>query len=77
MKIGERGQITIPKRFRQKFGLKPNSDVEFVEEGGRLVLRKVAMGIDPVEQLAGSCQTSLKSLGFKSVDEYLEQIRGR
>ncbi len=40
MKIGERGQITIPQKFRLRFGLKPKAQVEFVECDGQLVLRK-------------------------------------
>jgi AbrB family looped-hinge helix DNA binding protein len=40
MKIGERGQVTIPQKFRQRFGLKSKAQVEFVEIDGQLVLRK-------------------------------------
>jgi AbrB family looped-hinge helix DNA binding protein len=29
MKIGERGQITIPKKLREKYGFFPNIEVEF------------------------------------------------
>lgn len=40
MKIGERGQVTIPQHHRKRFGLKPATAVEFVAVGGRLVLQK-------------------------------------
>ncbi|MBW1937038.1 MAG: AbrB/MazE/SpoVT family DNA-binding domain-containing protein [Deltaproteobacteria bacterium] len=30
MKIGERGQVTIPKAIRERYGFLPNREVEFV-----------------------------------------------
>ena len=42
MKIGERGQVTIPKELRERFGLLPNMEVEFVadEKGIRIQKRR-------------------------------------
>ena len=38
MKIGERGQVTIPKNIREKYGIMPTIEVEFVpEENGVLI----------------------------------------
>ena len=35
MRITAKGQVTIPKKWREKFGLWPGTEVEFVpEEGG-------------------------------------------
>ena len=39
-KIGTRGQVTIPKEARDKFGLKPGDILLFVSEEGKLILRK-------------------------------------
>jgi len=39
-KIGSRGQVTIPKRAREEFGLKPGGMVLFVAENKKLILRK-------------------------------------
>lgn len=77
MKMGERGQVTIPKKLRERFGLRPRIEVEFVDERGRLVLKKVEHGADPVEAVAGSCKGSLRKLGFVTADEYIEVLRGR
>lgn len=38
MKITSKGQVTIPQRFRLKFGLLPHSEVAFEEIDGRVVL---------------------------------------
>ena len=40
MKIGERGQITIPKPIRDRLGLEPSTRVEFRLRGEVVELRK-------------------------------------
>jgi AbrB family looped-hinge helix DNA binding protein len=40
MRIGERGQVTIPKDIREQFGLGPKAEVEFRVVGGSIVLKK-------------------------------------
>ncbi|MFZ1325739.1 MAG: AbrB/MazE/SpoVT family DNA-binding domain-containing protein [Candidatus Contendobacter sp.] len=39
MKISENGQVTIPQEFRERYGLLPNAEVQFIpdESGLRLV----------------------------------------
>lgn len=39
-KIGTRGQLTIPKKAREKFNLKAGDIVIFVEENGKLIIKK-------------------------------------
>ncbi|MBE2295404.1 MAG: AbrB/MazE/SpoVT family DNA-binding domain-containing protein [Phycisphaerales bacterium] len=40
MRIGERGQVTIPQELRERYGLLPNTEIQFVpdETGLRLVV---------------------------------------
>jgi AbrB family looped-hinge helix DNA binding protein len=40
MRITSKGQVTIPQDLRERFGLLPLTEVEFVAEGRRLVIRK-------------------------------------
>lgn len=47
MKITSKGQVTIPLPIRNEFGLKPGTDVEFVAEGEKVVLKRCEE--DPVE----------------------------
>ena len=42
MKVTTKGQVTIPLPLRQKAGIVPGSEVEFIEDQGRLYLKKVA-----------------------------------
>jgi AbrB family looped-hinge helix DNA binding protein len=72
MKIGERGQVTIPQKYRNRFGLAPATDVEFVEEAGQLVLKKVKKASHPINKYVGV----LKGRGQRS-DDLVEAMRGR
>lgn len=42
MKITAKGQVTVPQEIRERFGLMPNTDVEFAVSGDRVYLRKAA-----------------------------------
>jgi len=45
MRITAKGQVTIPKKWREKFGLLPGTEVEFVpEEGGLKLVKKSLSG---------------------------------
>lgn len=37
-RVTSKGQVTIPKRYREQFGIEPESEVEFDAEHGRLFL---------------------------------------
>ena len=45
------GEVKIPERFREQFGLTPGTAVEFEEIDGLLVLRKVQGGVTDVRPL--------------------------
>jgi AbrB family looped-hinge helix DNA binding protein len=74
MKISERGQVTVPKKQRDRFGLKPDTDVEFVEVDHQLVLRKKRNGQLPIESVRGILRGQG---GGKSTDQIIEELRGR
>ncbi len=38
--ITRKGQVTIPERIRDSFGLLPGCDVEFVIEKGEVIIRR-------------------------------------
>lgn len=42
MTITTKGQVTIPQRIRERFGLLPNTQVEFVVVGNTVRLQKKA-----------------------------------
>jgi AbrB family looped-hinge helix DNA binding protein len=71
MKIGERGQVTIPKKFREQYGLMPNIEIEFVPDDSGLFIRKKVRHQSPVQQVFGILKKNINT------DGYIEQIRGR
>lgn len=77
MKIGERGQVTIPKRLRERLGLRPGSEVEFRVEGNRLVLGKKAPFTAALARYHGRGREQLRRLGVRDVDQLIELLRGR
>ncbi len=40
MRVTIKGQVTIPQHIREKLGIMPNSEVDFMEERGRVYLTK-------------------------------------
>ena len=71
MRISERGQITIPKRLRDRFGMTKDVEVEITPTEHGLLIQKRSAGTHPVERVSRILS------GFGDVDEYIEEIRGR
>jgi antitoxin PrlF len=69
--VSEKGQITVPKRLRERLGIHPGDRLELVEDRGRLVATKAAPGGgDPVDAVYG-----ILSLAA-STDEMILNLRG-
>lgn len=69
MKMTTKGQVTVPKRIRERYGLRPGSEVRFVEKDDRVVLEK-AQATDPWERYRGFLKLR------KRTDEVLRRLRG-
>ena len=68
MKITVKGQITIPQRFREQFGLHPGAEVEFMADADGLCIlplrrgrRKAAPAESWLAKAAGSATTKLST----------------
>ena len=73
MRISERGQITIPKALRNRFGMNHNVEVEITPTGDGLLIRKRTVAEHPVDRVAGI----LDGVFDADIDAYIEEIRGR
>ena len=71
MRISERGQITIPKRFRERFGLNKDVEVEITPTDRGLLIQKRTAAQHPVERVSGILDDAF------DVDQYIEDVRGR
>ena len=40
MRVTTKGQVTIPLNIREKLGITPSTEVDFIEEGDRVILMK-------------------------------------
>ena len=76
MKIGARGQVTIPKEIRERFGLGPETDVQFEVVRDTIVLKKAPKKLN-LRKWKGRCKESFAELGYTSVDKFIEDLRGR
>jgi len=76
VRIGKRGKVTIPKDLRERFGLKPETEVEFQVVNNSILLRKKP-GETNLAPWKGRCRKSFKELGYTRVDEFIEDVRGR
>ncbi len=72
MRISERGQITIPKALRERFGLHHGVEVEVSATDQGLLIHRRAAALHPVDRVAGFLDGA-----ELDVDEYVEAIRGR
>jgi AbrB family looped-hinge helix DNA binding protein len=69
MKITVKGQVTIPKRVRERNGLDPGTEVRFVEKDHRVVLEK-AQGSDVWDRYYGFLKLKMRT------DEAIRLLRG-
>jgi AbrB family looped-hinge helix DNA binding protein len=67
--VSEKGQVTIPKRLRERLGIRPGETLDFDEEGGRLVATKLTLR-DAVDEVYGILGTGLDT------DATLGKLRG-
>ena len=81
MRVTEKGQVTIPKPIRDKLGILPGSEVEFVERNSVVELVRVD-AVRSVERRRAELLKALEAmrgtldLGGLTTDEYMEEIRG-
>ena len=70
-KVTSKGQITIPKKVREKLGVRPGEAVGFEEKDGLLIITKV-MTTSPFDKWMGK----LTRLKGKRSDDLIKEARG-
>ncbi len=79
MRITSKGQVTIPQAIREQAGLRPGSEVEFVIEDGKVVIKPVrpagrTWAREALERARGSGNNPM----FKgwTTDQIMQFLRG-
>ncbi len=72
MKVTTKGQVTIPLHIRRKLGIKPHSEVEFVDRDDHVEIVKVEnlSYRHRLEKLRGTLKLGM------TTDEFMRLIRG-
>jgi AbrB family looped-hinge helix DNA binding protein len=71
MKVSERGQVTIPKKLRDRYGLHAEVEIDFVPDDEGIRVKKHTAASHPVREVFGILKRP------SEVDTYIEEIRGR
>ena len=73
MRITRKGQITVPKSLRDRFGITQRTELEFQAQRGKLVLVK-----KDTSAAMAKIRGRVKRLPFgNDVDQYIETVRGK
>ncbi|MGM4982162.1 MULTISPECIES: AbrB/MazE/SpoVT family DNA-binding domain-containing protein [Rhizobium] len=79
MRVTEKGQVTIPKEIRDRLGIGPGSEVDFIASGSGAMLVKIAEASDPAirdfDDWLGRVGGTM-DLGGMTTDEFMEFLRG-
>jgi len=70
-KVTSKGQVTIPKKVRERLGVHPGEDVGFEEREGVVVITK-ALTRSPFDKWVGR----LKKLEGQNSDNLVKELRG-
>jgi antitoxin PrlF len=70
-RVTSKGQVTIPKKVRERLGVHPGEDVGFEEKDGLLVVSKV-LTKSPFDKWVGK----LKHLKGQRSDDLVKEARG-
>lgn len=69
-KMGSRGEIVIPRRLREKFGLKPNKIVDLVETADGLLISTSQKKISDFKGILGKSKIDMTELDLIT-EEYM------
>ena len=81
MRVTSKGQVTIPKDIRRRTGIQPGTEVEFIDHGREVVLRRSAGAKEGSKRRDEDFRAYLDrvtgtiDLGM-STDEFMQILRG-
>jgi AbrB family looped-hinge helix DNA binding protein len=70
--VTSKGQVTIPKQLRDRFGIEPGAQVDFIPVSDGIRLRKVV----DISKQSGILGCLKKELAGQTVGQLLDELRG-
>ena len=67
--VGERGQVTIPKAIRERYGLRKGTKLEFTITEAGITIKRQSTGRDPVWKVFGRLNKGVDT------DEFIRELR--
>jgi AbrB family looped-hinge helix DNA binding protein len=74
--VTEKGQVTIPVEIRRKYGILPHTEVEFVDEDGKVFMRPKPRGKNRGQWIAKQLRGRLKGKTAWTTEELMAFTRG-
>jgi len=82
--VSEKGQVTIPKALRDSLAIGPGTELDFAEENGALIARRVVVK-EPLGTLVGllartdvdAAITAMRGAAWNTADDESHDHRGR
>ncbi len=71
MKLMERGQFTIPKKYRDLYGIRPGTEIDIIAKEEGLLIVKKKLNQTPFSEVYGILGKERES------DIIVEEMRGR
>lgn len=72
--ISSKGQVTVPQEVRIRLGLKTGDRVEFVVEGGSIIVRPARSAENPFEAYAGILAGTFPG-GVREINAWIDEMR--
>lgn len=80
MRVGAKGQVTIPKALRDHAGIEAGSEVEFGVDGDTITLKRAARrerpGLTRGERVVAALRGTATKNRHLSTDEIMQLLRG-
>ncbi len=70
MRVTVKGQVTIPQKIREKLGILPNTEIDFIEEENKVYIIKKNTSDNKFKKLRGIATVKM------TTDEIMSLTRG-
>ena len=70
--VGERGQVIIPKRFREKLKIKPHEKIVIIKMGNKLVYERIDDFL--TDEFINILKKGLEGVTWEDIEKFREEF---